>query len=224
MSQRNLITERVGLDAGAAVAADGEGNVWVTWHAPAAGGHDEQDRRVWIARSRDEGRTFSTERQANPRETGCCACCAMAAFGDGRGGVHVLYRGAKASERHAMARRALASVGLAGWEDHTPAELSGGQQQRVAIARAIVSEPAVLLADEPTGNLDSQRSIEIMELLRRLNEEHHITVLMVTHEPDIASYTRRIVEVRDGHIIRDDAQQRRSAAQDLASVPPSQAV
>jgi putative ABC transport system ATP-binding protein len=118
----------------------------------------------------------------------------------------LLYRGEKASDRHAMAKRALASVGLAGWEHHTPAELSGGQQQRVAIARAIVCEPAVLLADEPTGNLDSQRSIEIMELLRRLNEEQQITVLMVTHEPDMAAYARRVVRFVDGLVASDNTQ------------------
>jgi putative ABC transport system ATP-binding protein len=116
----------------------------------------------------------------------------------------LLYRGEKPSVRHAMAKRALASVGLAGWEHHTPAELSGGQQQRVAIARAIVCEPAVLLADEPTGNLDSQRSVEIMELLRRLNEEHGITVLMVTHEPDMAAYARRVVRFVDGLVASDE--------------------
>jgi len=119
----------------------------------------------------------------------------------------LLYRGEKVSDRHAMAKRALASVGLAGWEHHTPAELSGGQQQRVAIARAIVCEPAVLLADEPTGNLDSQRSIEIMELLRRLNEEQQITVLMVTHEPDMAAYARRVVRFVDGLVASDVIQQ-----------------
>jgi putative ABC transport system ATP-binding protein len=118
----------------------------------------------------------------------------------------LLYRGEKASDRHAMAKRALASVGLAGWEHHTPAELSGGQQQRVAIARAIVCEPAVLLADEPTGNLDSQRSVEIMELLRRLNEEQQITVLMVTHEPDMATYARRVVRFVDGLVASDATQ------------------
>jgi putative ABC transport system ATP-binding protein len=118
----------------------------------------------------------------------------------------LLYRGEKAAQRHAMAKRALASVGLAGWEHHTPAELSGGQQQRVAIARAIVCEPAVLLADEPTGNLDSQRSVEIMELLRRLNEEHNITVLMVTHEPDMAAYARRVVRFVDGLVASDTTQ------------------
>jgi putative ABC transport system ATP-binding protein len=118
----------------------------------------------------------------------------------------LLYRGEKPADRHAMAKRALASVGLAGWEHHTPAELSGGQQQRVAIARAIVCEPAVLLADEPTGNLDSQRSVEIMELLRRLNDEQQITVLMVTHEPDMAAYARRVVRFVDGLVASDTTQ------------------
>ena len=118
----------------------------------------------------------------------------------------LLYRGEKAADRHAMAKRAMAAVGLAGWEHHTPAELSGGQQQRVAIARAIVCEPAVLLADEPTGNLDSQRSIEIMELLRQLNEEQQITVLMVTHEPDMAAYARRVVRFVDGLVASDVTQ------------------
>jgi putative ABC transport system ATP-binding protein len=102
--------------------------------------------------------------------------------------------------------KALQSVGLAGWEHHTPAELSGGQQQRVAIARAIVTEPAVVLADEPTGNLDTQRSHEIMGLLLALNRDHGITVLMVTHEPDMAAYARRMVHfVDDGRIAKDVA-------------------
>jgi len=105
--------------------------------------------------------------------------------------------------RHAAAAQALRSVGLGGWEHHTPAELSGGQQQRVAIARAIVTEPAVLLADEPTGNLDTQRSQEIMVLLRALNTDHGITVLMVTHEPDMAAYARRLVHFVDGRIDSD---------------------
>ena len=116
----------------------------------------------------------------------------------------LLYRGESAAQRHAAARAALAQVGLAGWEHHTPAELSGGQQQRVAIARAIVTQPTVLLADEPTGNLDSARSHEIMELLWALNAEHGITVLMVTHEPDMAAYARRLVHFRDGRIERDE--------------------
>jgi putative ABC transport system ATP-binding protein len=115
----------------------------------------------------------------------------------------LLYRGESASARHALAAKALAAVGLAGWEGHTPAELSGGQQQRVAIARAIVTAPALLLADEPTGNLDSQRSREIMELLAALNREQGITVVMVTHEPDMALYAQRIVRFRDGRIDSD---------------------
>ncbi len=115
----------------------------------------------------------------------------------------LLYRGESAAVRRASAAKALQSVGLAGWEHHTPAELSGGQQQRVAIARALVTEPAVLLADEPTGNLDTQRSREIMELLRALNVEHGITVMMVTHEADMAAYARRWVRFVDGRIDSD---------------------
>ena len=116
----------------------------------------------------------------------------------------LLYRGESAHARRIAATRALQSVGLGGWEHHTPGELSGGQQQRVAIARAIVTEPAVLLADEPTGNLDTQRSQEIMELLRGLNVDHGITVLMVTHEPDMAAYARRMVRFVDGRIAHDE--------------------
>ncbi len=116
----------------------------------------------------------------------------------------LLYRGEPAAERHAAARGALDQVGLAGWEAHTPAELSGGQQQRVAIARAIVTRPLVLLADEPTGNLDSQRSHEIMELIATLNRERGITVIMVTHEPEMARYARRIVHFRDGRVEREE--------------------
>jgi putative ABC transport system ATP-binding protein len=115
----------------------------------------------------------------------------------------LLYRGDSASDRRTAAAKALKSVGLGGWEHHTPAELSGGQQQRVAIARAIVTEPAVVLADEPTGNLDTQRSHEIMGLLLALNREHGITVLMVTHEPDMAAYARRMVHFVDGTIAKD---------------------
>ena len=110
----------------------------------------------------------------------------------------LLYRGEPAAQRHEAAAKALEAVGLKGWEHHTPAELSGGQQQRVAIARAIVTDPVVLLADEPTGNLDTQRSEEIMELLWRLNADKGITVLMVTHEPEMAAYSRRIVRFKDG--------------------------
>lgn len=115
----------------------------------------------------------------------------------------LLYRGDSAGARRVAAAKALQSVGLGGWEQHTPAELSGGQQQRVAIARAIVTEPAVVLADEPTGNLDSQRSHEIMGLLLALNRDHGITVLMVTHEPDMAAYARRMVHFVDGGIAKD---------------------
>jgi putative ABC transport system ATP-binding protein len=116
----------------------------------------------------------------------------------------LLYRGDGARARAAAARSALHDVGLGGWESHTPAELSGGQQQRVAIARAIVTQPAVVLADEPTGNLDTRRSHEIMGLMLALNRDHGITVLMVTHEPDMAAYARRMVHFVDGRIARDD--------------------
>jgi putative ABC transport system ATP-binding protein len=116
----------------------------------------------------------------------------------------LLYRGDDAKVRRAAAAQALQAVGLGGWEGHTPAELSGGQQQRVAIARAIVTEPAVVLADEPTGNLDTQRSHEIMSLLLALNRDHGITVLMVTHEPDMAAWARRMVHFVDGRIAKDE--------------------
>ncbi len=116
----------------------------------------------------------------------------------------LLYRGDSASVRRAAATQALESVGLGGWERHTPSELSGGQQQRVAIARAIVTQPDVVLADEPTGNLDTQRSHEIMGLLLALNRDHGITVLMVTHEPDMAAYARRMVVFVDGCIAKDE--------------------
>jgi putative ABC transport system ATP-binding protein len=115
----------------------------------------------------------------------------------------LLYRGEARATRHAAARAALAQVGLAGWEGHTPAELSGGQQQRVAIARAIVTRPLVLLADEPTGNLDTERSHEIMDLLARLNRDQGITVVMVTHESDMAAYAGRVVKFLDGRVAED---------------------
>ncbi len=115
----------------------------------------------------------------------------------------LLYRGAPASKRRVRALQALEAVGLKGWESHTPSELSGGQQQRVAIARAIVTDPAVLFADEPTGNLDSAMSREVMALLSALNEARDITVVMVTHEPEMASFAKRIIRFRDGQIESD---------------------
>ena len=115
----------------------------------------------------------------------------------------LIYRGEPAAARHAAARAALEQVGLSGWEHHTQAELSGGQQQRVAIARSIVTQPAVLLADEPTGNLDTQTSREIMDLITGLNRDRGITVLMVTHEPDMAAYAKRIVRFVDGRVESD---------------------
>jgi putative ABC transport system ATP-binding protein len=115
----------------------------------------------------------------------------------------LMYRGLPAREQRREALEALDLVGLKGWERHTPAELSGGQQQRVAIARALVSHPDVLLADEPTGNLDSEKSREIMELLTGLNRNTGLTILMVTHEPDMAAYADRIVRFLDGRIRSD---------------------
>ncbi|MEI5678062.1 MULTISPECIES: ABC transporter ATP-binding protein [unclassified Mesorhizobium] len=115
----------------------------------------------------------------------------------------LIYRGAPASERHKLAAEALEQVGLLGRQGHTPGELSGGQQQRVAIARAIVTKPTLLVADEPTGNLDTARSHEIMELLTRLNQDLGLTVVMVTHEADIAAYAQRTIGFLDGHIASD---------------------
>ncbi len=115
----------------------------------------------------------------------------------------LLYRGEPANVRHELAAAALEKVGLTKWMHHTPAELSGGQQQRVAIARAIVTHPKLLLADEPTGSLDSHRSVEIMELLQQLNEEEGITVALVTHEPDMAVYAKGVVRFVDGNVESD---------------------
>ncbi len=113
----------------------------------------------------------------------------------------LMYRGDPLRTRHQLARTALDAVGLTGWEGHTPGELSGGQQQRVAIARAIVTRPALLFADEPTGSLDSSRSREIMEILTTLNREHGITIVMVTHEADMARYASRTIHFRDGLVV-----------------------
>jgi putative ABC transport system ATP-binding protein len=116
----------------------------------------------------------------------------------------LIYRGTPAAERRQTAREALAKVGLTGWEDHDPNQLSGGQQQRVAIARAIVTRPDVVLADEPTGNLDTSRSHEIMQLLTELNKDDGITIIMVTHEADMADYASRIIHFVDGRVESDD--------------------
>ena len=124
-------------------------------------------------------------------------------------------RSGRKRDTHALAQQALERVGLGDRLDHQPSELSGGQQQRVAIARALVTEPAIILADEPTGNLDTRTSVEVMALFQELNEQG-ITIVLVTHEPDIAVYAKRIVEVRDGRIRRDEpVKSRRSAAYDL---------
>ena len=116
----------------------------------------------------------------------------------------LIYRGIPAAVRRARALETLDTVGLKGWESHTPGELSGGQQQRVAIARAIVTEPTVLFADEPTGNLDTARSREIMDLLTGLNRDRRITIVMVTHERDMAAYAKRIVRFLDGLVESDE--------------------
>ncbi len=115
----------------------------------------------------------------------------------------LIYQGVPREERQMRALEALERVGLAPWAKHTPAELSGGQQQRVAIARAMVTRPEVLLADEPTGSLDSERSVEIMELLQDLNAKEGITVILVTHEPDMALYAKRHLVFKDGRLIAD---------------------
>lgn len=117
----------------------------------------------------------------------------------------LIYRGLSAAERRRRAHAALRAVGLAGWEHHSPGELSGGQLQRVAIARAIVTEPALLLADEPTGNLDTARGHEIMRLLAGFNRERALTIVMVTHEAEMAAYAGRVIRFRDGRIESDGA-------------------
>ena len=127
----------------------------------------------------------------------------------------------RSSERHRRSREALAAVGLAEREHHHPNQLSGGQQQRVAIARALVTSPAILLADEPTGNLDTRTSIEVMDIFQRLNAERGITVLLITHEHDIAEYGTRTVAFRDGRIVSDTKNAtRRMAGDEIAALPP----
>jgi putative ABC transport system ATP-binding protein len=116
----------------------------------------------------------------------------------------LVYRRVPAAERRRRARQALADVGLSGRETHTPAEMSGGQQQRVAIARAVVTQPDLLLADEPTGNLDSVTKDEIMRLLLKMNQERGITIVMVTHEPEMAAFASRSIHFRDGRVVLDE--------------------
>jgi len=120
----------------------------------------------------------------------------------------MLYNGISAHERHERSRQALKSVGLEGREGHHPNQLSGGQQQRVAIARALVNDAPIILADEPTGNLDTKTSVEIMELFVKLNRDSGITVILVTHEADIAAYSKRIIRFLDGHIVSDEQVQK----------------
>jgi putative ABC transport system ATP-binding protein len=135
----------------------------------------------------------------------------------------LLYNGksGRASARHKRAIGALEAVGMKQRSHHYPNQLSGGQQQRVAIARALINNPSIVLADEPTGNLDTRTSIEVMEIFQRLNEDHGITVLLITHEHDIAEYARRVISFRDGKIVADyRVDKRRVAKVELAALPP----
>src|SRR6201991_108741 len=132
----------------------------------------------------------------------------------------MLYAGIETSERQKRATEALAAVGLAGREQNHPNQLSGGQQQRVAIARALVNHPAMILADEPTGNLDSRTSVEVMEIFQRLNREQGITLILVTHESDIAEYAQRVVVFKDGKIKKDyKVENQRDASEELKNLP-----
>lgn len=134
----------------------------------------------------------------------------------------MLYTGTKVApaERHARAKKALAAVGLENRMDHMPNQLSGGQQQRVAIARALMTEPPIILADEPTGNLDSRTSVEVMEIFQRLRQERGITIILITHDHDIAEYGSRVVSFKDGHLLSDSKNDRwREASRELADMP-----
>ncbi len=135
----------------------------------------------------------------------------------------LLYGGSmKTAERHKRAMEVLSAVGLGNRADHHPNQLSGGQQQRVAIARALINNPSILLADEPTGNLDTKTSIEVMGIFQRLNQERGITVVLITHEADIAEYGTRIVTFRDGQVVADKPiSRRRNAEEELAALPPA---
>ncbi len=132
----------------------------------------------------------------------------------------MLYAGVDTPERHRRAMEALTAVGLVGREQNHPNQLSGGQQQRVAVARALVNNPALILADEPTGNLDSRTSVEVMEIFQRLNRERGITLVLVTHEPDIAEYAQRVVVFKDGKIKKDyQIENQRDAREELKLLP-----
>src|SRR6266446_9748896 len=133
----------------------------------------------------------------------------------------MLYAGVDGPARHERAMDALASVGLTGREQNHSNQLSGGQQQRVAVARALVNDPALILADEPTGNLDSRTSVEVMDIFQRLNRERGITLVLVTHEPDIAQYAQRVVVFKDGRIQKDyQIDEQRDASEELKNLPP----
>lgn len=135
----------------------------------------------------------------------------------------LMYTDISAPERRKRARKALLAVGLADREEHQPSQLSGGQQQRVAIARSLVNDPGIILADEPTGALDSRTSIEIMAIFQRLNREEGITMIVVTHDPDIAVYSNRSIHFKDGKLQRDErVGQPREAGKDLEQLPPEQ--
>jgi putative ABC transport system ATP-binding protein len=134
----------------------------------------------------------------------------------------LFYNGSSSRERRKRAMEALVKVGLNGREHHLPSQLSGGQQQRVAIARALVNRPSLILADEPTGNLDTRTSLEIIDIFQKLNQESQITIILVTHEPDIATYAGRHVVFRDGKVIQDSPSPPRQASQDLSQMPTAE--
>ncbi len=135
----------------------------------------------------------------------------------------LIYARIRARDRRRLAQEALLKVGLGDRVHHVPSQLSGGQQQRVAIARSLVNHPSILLADEPTGNLDNRTSVEIMQVFQELNEQESLTIILVTHEPDIAEYGKRIITFRDGRIVRDQpVLQRRLASEILAGMPAAE--
>jgi putative ABC transport system ATP-binding protein len=135
----------------------------------------------------------------------------------------LIYAGVRARERHRQSEEALRKVGLGDRGGHIPSQLSGGQQQRVAIARSLVNHPSILLADEPTGNLDSRTSVEIMQVFQDLNENERLTIILVTHEPDIAGYSKRVITFKDGRVMRDQQVEHPNLASEiLAAMPPTE--